>query len=120
LLEHGADLHNKDEALKLAAEYGNLEIAKFLLEQGADSDIISEQKLVKLFISYDLQIKKITPQLSSLLLKINLVKKPCQASTRNKILSTYSEKIVSSLVILMYRLYYRPSGPGFFQAIEQV
>ena len=120
-LEKGADLHSmNDSALRWAAYYGYLEIVKFLLEQGADSDILSEQKLVKLFISYGLRVGRITPRLSSLLLKINLVKKPCQASTRNEILSTYKKKIVSSLVILMYHLYYRPSGPGFFQAIEQI
>jgi len=91
-----------------------------LLERGADSDRLSEKILIEVFTSYDLQIEKITPRLSSLLLKINLVKKPCQASTRKEIVSTYKKKIVSSLVILMYHLYYRPSGPGFFQAIEQV
>ena len=120
LLEQGANLHAADNgALRWTARNGHLEVVKHLLEQGADFDILSEQKLVKLFISYDLQIKKITPQLSSLLLKINLVKKPCQASTRNKILSTYRGKLASSLIILMYHLYYRPSGPGFFQAIEE-
>jgi len=75
--------------------------------------------LIKLFMSYDLQIKKITPRLSSLFLKIKPVKKSDKASMRNKIILTYREKILSSLVILMYRLYYRPSGPGFLQAIEE-
>jgi len=121
LLGQGADLHaDNDGALRWAGEKGRLEVVKYLLERGADSDILSEQKLAKLFTSYDLHIKKITPRLSSLLLKIKLVKKSAQTSTKNKILSRYKEKIVSSLVILMYRLYYRPSGPGFFQAIEQV
>jgi len=90
-----------------------------LLEQGANVDVLSENFLIELSRSYDMQIKKITPRLSSLLLKIKLVKKFDQASTRNKILSTYKKKVVSSLVILMYHLYYRPSGPGFFQAIEE-
>jgi len=91
-----------------------------LVEQGADSDLITEPILVKLFTTYDPQVTKITPRLSSLLLKIKFIKKPHKTSTRNKILSTYSKQVVSSLVILMYHLYYRPSGPGFFQAIEQI
>jgi len=68
----------------------------------------------------DLQVKKITPRLLSLLLKIKLVKKPHATYTRNKMLSTYRKQVVSSLVILTYHLYYRPNGPGFFQAIEQI
>ena len=115
------DLHaSEDGALRWAAEYGQLEVVKYLLEHGADSDTLAEYFLNNLLMLYDLHIKKITPRLSSLLLKIKLVKKFDQASTRNKILSTYKKKIVSSLIILMYHLYYRPSGPGFFQAIEQV
>jgi len=121
LVEQGVDLHADDDwVLQRAAENGHLEVVKYLLERGADSDRLSEKILIEVFTSYDLQIEKITPRLSSLLLKINLVKKPCQASTRKEIVSTYKKKIVSSLVILMYHLYYRPSGPGFFQAIEQV
>ena len=120
LLEQEVDLHVYDnKALQHAAEKGHLEIVKYLLEQGADSDRISEKILNQVFTSYDLQIKKITPRLSSLLLKIKSVKQPYKKSTRNKILSTYKEKVLSSLIILMYRLYYRPSGPGFFQAIEE-
>ena len=120
LVEQGADLHAYDNlVLRLAAEKGHLEVVKYLLEQGADSDRISEKILNQVFTSYDLQIKKITPRLSSLLLKIKSVKQPYKKSTRNKILSTYKEKVLSSLIILMYRLYYRPSGPGFFQAIEE-
>ena len=121
LVEQGANLHakNVDKALQRAAENGHLEVVKYLLEQGADSDRISEKILNQVFTSYDLQIKKITPRLSSLLLKIKSVKQPYKKSTRNKILSTYKEKVLSSLIILMYRLYYRPSGPGFFQAIEE-
>jgi len=91
-----------------------------LLEQGANVDVLSEKILIKLFVSYNLQIRKITPRLSSLLLKTNFVKKSCKLSMGNKILSRYREKILSSLVILMYHLYYRPNGPGFLQAIEQV
>ena len=120
LVEQGANLHADDEeALQWAAEKGHLEVVKYLLEQGADSDILSQKVLIKLLTTYDLQIKKITPRLSKLLLKIDLVKKSYKASARNRILSTYRGKIVSSLVILMYHLYYRPTGPGFFQAIEQ-
>ena len=120
LLEQGANLNIFDDwALRWAVRYGRLEVVKYLLEQGADSDRISEKILNQVFTSYDLQIKKITPRLSSLLLKIKSVKQPYKKSTRNKILSTYKEKVLSSLIILMYRLYYRPSGPGFFQAIEE-
>jgi len=39
---------------------------------------------------------------------------------RNKTLSTYKKRVLSSLGILMYHLYYRPTGPGFFQAIGQI
>jgi len=118
LLEQGADLHaENDEALQLAAVNGHLEVVKYLLEQGADSNLINEQMLVELFTSYDLQITKNIPRLTSLLLKIDLLKKSYQIHVRSKKLSTYKKKVLSSLVILMYRLYYRPSGPGFFQAI---
>ena len=121
LVEQGVDLHAADDgALRQAARYGHLEVVKYLLEQRADSDRLSEKILIKLFTSYDLQIKKITPRLSPLLLKIKLVGKSDKMSMRNKILSTYRKKIISSLVILMYHLYYRPNGPGFLQAIEQV
>ena len=120
LLEQGANLQaENDQALRLAAENGHLKVVKHLVEQGADSDKISSENLNKLLTSHDLQFKKITPRLSSSLLKINLVKKPYQASTRKEILSKYKKQVLSSLVILMYRLYYRPSGPGFFRAIEQ-
>ena len=120
LVEQGANLHADDEeALQWAAEKGHLEVVKYLLEQGADSDILSQKVLIKLLTTYDLQIKKITPRLSKLLLKMDLVKKSHKTSARNRILLTYRGKIVSSLVILMYHLYYRPTGPGFFQAIEQ-
>jgi len=120
LLEQGANLHTKnDYALRWAAENGQLEVAKYLLKQGANSDRLSQKVLIKLLTTYNLQIKKITPRLSKLLLKIKLVKKSDKASMRNKILLTYRGKIVSSLVILVYHLYYRPTGPGFFQAIEQ-
>jgi len=120
-VEQGADLHaDNDFALQLAAGSVHLEVVKYLLEQEADPDNLSEEFLNRLLTSYDLQIKKITPRLSSLLLKIKLLKKSDKMSTRNKILSTYRKKVISSLVILMYHLYYRPSGPGFFQAIEQV
>jgi len=121
LLEQGANLHAQNDcALRWAAWSGRLEVVKYLLEQGADSDLIIEEMLVNLFISYDLQIAKITPRLASLLLKFDLAKKSYQISTRNKILSTYKKKVLSSLVILMYRLYYRPSGRGFFQAIGSI
>jgi len=121
LLERGADLHaENDWALRWAARNGYLEVVKYLLEYGADSNLITEPMLVKLFVSYDLQITKVTPRLTSLLLKINLVKNSHQISTRNTILSSYRKQVLSSLVILMYHLYYRPSGPGFFQAIEQI
>ena len=120
LLEQGADLHAwNDYSLRFAAKNGHLEVVKYLLEQGADSDLVSKKKLIELFTSYNLQVRKLTPRLSSLLLKIKSVKKPYKISVRNKILSTYKEKVASSLVILMYRLYYRPSGLGFFQAIEE-
>jgi len=76
--------------------------------------------LVRLFTSYDLQIPKNIPRLTSLLLKIDLIKKSYQIRMRNKILSTYKKKVLSSLDILMYRLYYRPSGPGFFRAIGHI
>jgi len=91
-----------------------------LLEQGADSDLITERMLVKLFASYDLRIATNIPRLTSLLLKIDLVKNSYQTRVRNKTLSTYKKKVLSSLAILMYHLYYRPSGPGFFQAIGQI
>jgi len=121
LLEQGANLHAADNgALRWTARNGHLEVVKHLLEQGADFDILSEQKLVKLFISYDLQITPLTPRLVSLLLKIDLVKKHCKVAARNKVLSTYKKKLLTTLVILMYHLYYRPSGPGFFQAIGQI
>jgi len=76
--------------------------------------------LVRLFISYDLKITKNIPRLTSLLLKIDLVKKSYRIPRRNEILSTYKKKVLSSLSTLMYHLYYRPSGPGFFQAIGQI
>jgi len=76
--------------------------------------------LVELFTSYDLQIPKNIPRLTSLLLKIDLVKKSYQMSKRKEILSTYKKRVLSPLGILMYHLYYRPSGPGFFQAIGQI
>ena len=121
LLEQGANLHADDNlALRFAANHDRLEVVQYLLERGADVDVLSEKNLIKVFTCYDLQIKKTTPRLSSLLLKIKLVKKSCKISTGNKILSRYREKILSSLVILMYHLYYRPNGPGFLQAIEQV
>jgi len=121
LIEQGDNLHAKnDYGLRWDANNGHLEVVKCLLERGADSDRLSRRFLIKLFTSYDLQTEKITPRLFSLLLKINFVKKPYKMSTRNKILSTYKKKVVSSLIILMYHLYYRPSGPGFFQAIEQI
>ena len=120
LVEQGGNLHvDNDYALRWAAENGQLEVAKYLLKQGANSDRLSQKVLIKLLTTYNLQIKKITPRLSKLLLKIKLVKKSDKASMRNKILLTYRGKIVSSLVILVYHLYYRPTGPGFFQAIEQ-
>ena len=121
LPEQGADLHAKNDwALQYAAKNGHLEVVKYLLEQEADSNLVSKEMLIKLLTSYDLQIKKITSRLTSLLLKIDLVKKFYQISVRNKILSAYKKKIISSLGILIYRLYYRPSGPGFFQAIGQI
>ena len=121
LAEQGVDLHaDRYEALRLAARKGHLEVVKYLVEQGADVDRLSQTILIEVFTSYDLQIKKITPRLSSLLLKTKLVKKSDKESERNKILSTYKKKIVSSLIILMYHLYYLPSGPGFFQAIEEI
>ena len=121
LVEQGANLHAKnDYAFRLAALYGHLEVVKYLLEQGGDSNLVSEEMLIKLFTSYDLKIAKDIPRLTSLLLKIDLVKKSYQISTRNKMLSTYKKKVLTSLVVLMYHLYYRPSGPGFFQAIEAV
>ena len=120
LLEEGANHRADDDwALGWAARKGHLEVVKYLVEQGADSDRLSQKVLIKLLTTYDLQIKKITPRLSKLLLKIDLVKKSYKTSARNRILLTYRGKIVSSLVILMYHLYYRPTGPGFFQAIEQ-
>jgi len=76
--------------------------------------------LVELFTSYDLQIATNIPRLTSLLLKIDLVKKSYQIRMRNKTLSTYKKRVLSSLGILMYHLYYRPTGPGFFQAIGQI
>ena len=116
LLEKGANLHaENDHALRLAAGKGHLEVVKYLLEQGAESDRVSKQLLVKLFVTCDLRIGKITPRLTSLLLGIE---KENKISMRNKILSTYKKKFLSSLIILMYHFYYRPSGPGFFQAIE--
>ena len=120
LLEHGANLHaDNDGALRKAAENGHLEVFKHLLEQGANSDRISEKILIEVFTSHDLQIKKLTPRLSSLLLKIKSVKKSYKTFLRNKIISSYKERVASLLVILTYHLYYRPSGPGFFQAIEE-
>jgi len=114
LVEQGADLHaENDWALRLAARNSHLEVVKCLVEKGADSDRLSEEMIVNLFASYDLQVKKITPRLLSLLLKTKFLRKLYKKSTGNK-------KIFFSLVILMYRLYYRPGGPGFFQAIEQI
>ena len=104
----------------IAQGFASREYLEYLLERGADFDQITEEMLVELFLSYDLQIKKITPRLASLLLKMDSVKNPCKISTRNTILSTYKKKVLSSFVILMYHLYYRPSGPGFFQAIGQI
>jgi len=121
LLERGADLHSfGDYAIRCAAKNGYLEVVKYLVERGADPDKISSEILIKLLTSYSVQIGKITPRLLSLFLKIKLVKKAYKISARNRILSAYKEKIVSSLVILMYHLYYRPRGPGFFQAVEQI
>jgi len=118
LLEQGADLHaENDEELQLAAVNGHLEVVKCLLEQGADSNLITEQMLVRLFTSYDLQITKNIPRLTSLLLKIDLVKKSYQIRVRNKKYQLIRKKIISSLVILIYHLYYLPTGPAFFQAI---
>ena len=115
------DLHaSEDGALRWAAANGRLKVVKYLLERGADSNLITRQMLVELFTSYDLQIPKNIPRLTSLLLKIDLVKKSYQIRMRNEILSTYKKKVLSSLGILMYHLYYRPSGPGFFQAIGQI
>jgi len=104
----------------IAQGFASREYLEYLLERGADFDQITEEMLVELFASYDLQIKKITPCLKPLLLKMDSVKNPCKISTRNKILSTYKKKILSFLIILMYHLYYRPSGPGFFRAIRQI
>ena len=121
LLEQGANLHaDRDWPLRWAAANGRLKVVKYLLERGADSNLITERMLVELFRSYDLQIPKNIPRLTSLLLKIDLLKKSYQIRMRNETLSTYKKKVLSSLVILMYRLYYRPSGPGFFQAIGQI
>ena len=124
LVKHGANLHVDDDyALRWAAENGHLEMVKYLLEQGADSNLITKKMLVRLFTSYDLQIATNIPRLTSLLLKIDLVKNSYQVCVRNKILSTYKKKVLLSLSILMYHLYHlyhRPSSPDFFQAIGQI
>ena len=121
LLEQGANLHVVNNwALRWAAHKGHLNVVKCLLEHGADSNLVSEEMLIKLFTSYDLKIRKNIPRLTSLLLKQDLLKKSYEISMRNKILSAYKKKVLSSLGVLMCRLYYRPSGPGFFQAIEQI
>jgi len=91
-----------------------------LTEQGGNSNLITEQMSIKLFTSYDLKIKKITPCLTSLFLKTDLVKKSNQISMRREILSTYKRKVLSSLDILMIHFYYCPSDPGFFQAIGRI
>ena len=120
-VEQGANLRAGDDwVLRLAALNSRLEVVKYLLERGADSNLITERMLVRLFTSYDLQIATNTPRLISLLLKIDLVKKSYQIRMRNKTLSTYKKRVLSPLGILMYHLYYRPSGPGFFQAIGQI
>ena len=119
LVERGANLHAVDDyAVRSAASKGHLDVVKYLLEQGADSDRIYREDLIKFFTSYDLQIEKITPRLSSIILKIKCLNTPCKKSRRNKILSSYKKKMIFSLFILMYRIYYRPGGPGYFRAIE--
>jgi len=65
LLEQRANLHiDKDGALRWAAANGRLKVVKYLLERGADSNLITEQMLARLFTSYDLQIPKIIPRLT--------------------------------------------------------
>ena len=65
MLEQGAD---DDWALRLTAlrylQSGYLQIVKGLVEQEANSYLITEPMLNKLFTSYDLQITKIVPPLN--------------------------------------------------------
>ncbi len=51
-MEQGANIHiNKEEALKLAAEFGYFKIVKYLVEQGADIYIGNEYSLM--LVSYN-------------------------------------------------------------------
>jgi len=89
--EQGADLHAwNDYSLRFAAKNGHLEVVKYLLEQGANSNLVSEQMLIKLFLrSSDHQKYSSFNIFTS---EIDLVKKSYQISRRNEILSTYKKK----------------------------
>ena len=57
-LEYGVDIHNYDDtALYLNAQYGHLNVVKYLVENGANQNMLFEQwnkqDIVKLFLEID-------------------------------------------------------------------
>jgi len=132
LLEHGADFsYYRNYPLRIAVEQGYLQIANCLLESGADPRCVfyedqirkspksGREEMIKLLLSYDFEDEDGFLELTSLLLRMRLVKMRRNYAFRSKLLTSYRRIIYVELTLFLYHLYYRPCSPAFFQAVNQ-
>jgi len=149
LLEKGADLHaEEDNAFRLALMYDQIRVARLLIERGACCYVLTtftveqlNESIIFSMIFFKVYHKTFTiKQLDGVMVEKNLLLLPREnifhvedvyqifngsnlerrwSRKKSSLLRKLTRKIFSRLEILLYHFYYRPSGPGFYTAIDQ-